>query len=74
MGIWILGGGDWCPFPALVAPLLAKPLDRVMGLVLGHRKLPFHRQRCQLLVFLCLVLCSVHLDLRIDVQRRIAFG
>ena len=35
LGVWTLGGSDWRSVFALVATLLAKPADRVVGLAVG---------------------------------------
>ena len=63
MGLWGLGPGDRHAIPDLVEAVVASSIDLLLGVVLGNAELPDHRQRRELLVFLCLVLRDLRLHL-----------
>jgi hypothetical protein len=69
LGLWSLGLGDRRTFFDLVEADVAGSADLLVGLVLGDPEFFDHRQRRELLVLLCLVLCDLCFYLRPDDSR-----
>ena len=66
LGVRPLGLGDRHAFFDLVEADVASSADLLVGLVLGYPEFFDHRQRCELLVLLCLFLRNLRLHLRTD--------
>ena len=66
LGVRPLGLGDRYAFFDLVEADVASSADLLVGLVLGYPEFFDHRQRCELLVLLCLFLCDLCFHLRTD--------